>query len=308
MEAPVVGPMPDEAPKALVAGFPELRLVKAAHRAREVTSRGDRRVWRGLGIGLVMLTLLPIVGCARGTVQDALGMGKRSPDEFAVVKRAPLIVPPDFDLRPPEPGAPRPNVGSTADQARVALTGSRPEPSPAAQILAGTPPSMASQMGPGSSRQMPTAGVPGSVPAAAIADDLLSAGTNMPSDGFSSTATPRTATTAAATTGAPAGANGESPGERAMVALAGGDQADPDIRRVIAEENQALADVEASLFTRIVKWREPSTTLGPTVDAPAEAQRLRDNKMAGREPTAGDTPTVINRRQSALQGLLENIF
>ena len=52
---------------------------------------------------------------------DALGMGKRSPDEFAVVKRAPLIVPPDFDLRPPEPGAPRPNVGSTAEQARVAV-------------------------------------------------------------------------------------------------------------------------------------------------------------------------------------------
>jgi hypothetical protein len=261
-------------------------------------------VWRGLGIGLVMLTLLPMVGCSRGTVQDALGMSKRSPDEFAVVKRAPLIVPPDYDLRPPDPGAPRPNVGSTADQARVALTGSQPEPSPAAQILAGAAPSTADQAG--SNRQVSTAGVPGSVPASAIADDLLSAGTNMPSNGSSATAAPRTATVAA-TTGASAGGSGETPGERAMVALAGGSQADPDIRRTIAEENQALADVEASLFTRIVKWREPST-MGATIDAPAEAQRLRDNKVAGRAPTEGDTPTVVNRRQSALQGLLEDIF
>ena len=45
-------------------------------------------------------------------------MSKRAPDEFAVVRRAPLIVPPDFDLRPPDPGAPRPNIGTTADQAR----------------------------------------------------------------------------------------------------------------------------------------------------------------------------------------------
>ena len=31
-------------------------------------------------------------------------MGKRSPDEFAVVRRAPLILPPDYGLRPPRPG------------------------------------------------------------------------------------------------------------------------------------------------------------------------------------------------------------
>jgi hypothetical protein len=131
----------------------------------------------------------------------------------------------------------------------------------------------------------------------------------MPSNGSTAAATPQPATTAtvAATAADPPDDTGETPGERAMVALAGSAQADPDIRRTIAEENQALADVEASLFTRIVKWREPST-LGATIDAPAEAQRLRDNKIAGRAPTAGDTPTVVNRRQSALQGLLEGIF
>jgi hypothetical protein len=236
-----------------------------------------------------MLALLPVGGCAQGSVQDALGMSKRAPDEFAVVKRAPLIVPPDFELRPPDPGAPRPNIGRTSDQARVALTRSPAVPDPTAQMLAGaTPPTIS-----------------GSVPASAIADDLLAAGTNMPRNGPTATAAPPAASAAAGVR--PAVDPGATRGEAAMVALAGGDQADPDIRRTIAEENQALADVEASLFTRIVRWREPST-LGATIDAPVEAQRLRDNKIAGRTPTEGDTPTIVSRRQSALQGLLEDIF
>jgi hypothetical protein len=251
-----------------------------------------------------MAGLLQLGGCAQGTVQDALGMSKRAPDEFAVVRRAPLIVPPDYDLRPPDPGAPRPNIGTTSDQARVALTGNQSEPSTAAQVLATATPPTTGQAVTGNAG----AAASGNVPASAIADDLLSAGTNIPNNGSTAAATPRPApvATAAAPASAPAD-RGETPGEMAMVALAGGNQADPDIRRTIAEENQTLADVEASLFTRIVKWREPST-MGATIDAPAEAQRLRDNKVAGRAPTEGDTPTVVNRRQSALQDLLGDIF
>lgn len=228
-------------------------------------------------------------------------MSKRSPDEFAVVRRAPLIVPPDYDLRPPDPGAPRPNIGTTSDQARVAMTGNQAEPSAAAQVLAGATPPATGQAVTGSA----TGAASGGVPASAIADDLLSAGTNIPNSG--STATTPLPTVPAAPANAPAGQAGETRGEMAMVALAGGNQADPDIRRTIAEENQDLADVESSLFTRIVEWRQPST-MGATIDAPAEAQRLRDNKIAGRAPTEGDTPTVVNRRQSALQGLLEGLF
>ena len=48
------------------------------------------------------------------------------PDEFAVESRAPLTVPPDFDLRPPEPGAPRPQE-KTAKQ-RPSRRWSRPDP------------------------------------------------------------------------------------------------------------------------------------------------------------------------------------
>jgi len=53
----------------------------------------------------------------------ALGLEKQAPDEFAVVTRAPLSLPPDYNLRPPEPGVPRPQEGTTRDQARRVITG-----------------------------------------------------------------------------------------------------------------------------------------------------------------------------------------
>ena len=53
-------------------------------------------------IGALGVSALLLTGCARGTVQEALGMGKRAPDEFAVVSRAPLILPPDYEGEVPE--------------------------------------------------------------------------------------------------------------------------------------------------------------------------------------------------------------
>ena len=50
-----------------------------------------------------------------------LGIEKTPPDEFAVESRAPLTIPPDFNLRPPQPGAGRPQEVSSADRARNAI-------------------------------------------------------------------------------------------------------------------------------------------------------------------------------------------
>ena len=60
-------------------------------------------------------------GCSQAT--QALGLGKNPPDEFQVVARAPLSLPPNYNLRPPEPGAPRPQEGTAQDQARTAVFG-----------------------------------------------------------------------------------------------------------------------------------------------------------------------------------------
>ena len=51
------------------------------------------------------------------------GLDRERPDEFAVQRQAPLVVPPDFELVPPSPGAPRPTEGTAAQQALEALFG-----------------------------------------------------------------------------------------------------------------------------------------------------------------------------------------
>jgi hypothetical protein len=64
---------------------------------------------------------LALGGCS--DLGNVLGMNKNSPDEFAVVRHAALAVPPNFDLRPPEPGAPRPQEVTPRDEARQTLLG-----------------------------------------------------------------------------------------------------------------------------------------------------------------------------------------
>jgi hypothetical protein len=60
-------------------------------------------------------------GCA--SVRQALGSEKTAPDEFRVVSKAPLVVPPEFNLRPPRPGEARPMELRADLQARTAVFG-----------------------------------------------------------------------------------------------------------------------------------------------------------------------------------------
>jgi hypothetical protein len=64
-----------------------------------------------------------LAGCE--SAQQALGMTKVTPDEFRVVTKAPLVVPPDYALRPPAPGKPRPQELQPESAARLALLGQR---------------------------------------------------------------------------------------------------------------------------------------------------------------------------------------
>src|SRR5712675_1854188 len=62
---------------------------------------------------------LLLQGCT--DLKRSIGLEKTSPDEFAVESRAPLTMPPDFNLRPPQPGAARPQEKSSDQQARQAI-------------------------------------------------------------------------------------------------------------------------------------------------------------------------------------------
>lgn len=67
--------------------------------------------------GIVGLLLLG--GC--DSVRETVGLTKRAPDEFTVVTKAPLVIPPDFSLRPPQPGARRPQETEARVTARRAM-------------------------------------------------------------------------------------------------------------------------------------------------------------------------------------------
>jgi hypothetical protein len=62
-----------------------------------------------------------LAGCQ--STSKALGIAKVTPDEFRVVTKAPLVVPPDYSLRPPAPGEPRPQELQPESAARTALAG-----------------------------------------------------------------------------------------------------------------------------------------------------------------------------------------
>ena len=68
---------------------------------------------------LAILLLFVLTAC--GAFREELGLTKKAPDEFAVVSRAPLVVPPNYRLRPPRPGAPRPQASQPVQKARSAL-------------------------------------------------------------------------------------------------------------------------------------------------------------------------------------------
>jgi hypothetical protein len=76
-----------------------------------------------VAIAAVLTAGLGLSACA--STKEALGITKVTPDEFRVVSKAPLVVPPEFALRPPSPGEPRPQELQPESQARNALLGAR---------------------------------------------------------------------------------------------------------------------------------------------------------------------------------------
>jgi hypothetical protein len=71
-----------------------------------------------LGVAAVGL-LLGLTACEG--IKEQFGLNKQPPDEFRIQAQAPLSMPPDFNLRPPQQGAARPQEGTAQQQARRAV-------------------------------------------------------------------------------------------------------------------------------------------------------------------------------------------
>lgn len=92
-----------------------------------------RRPLSGRAVSLIALAAagLALTGCSG--VRESMGAAKQGPDETAIATRAPLVVPATFDLREPQPGAPRPQDADTAAAAERVLGGGAPRSAPASE-------------------------------------------------------------------------------------------------------------------------------------------------------------------------------
>ena len=97
-----------------------------------------------------------------------------------------------------------------------------------------------------------------------------------------------------------------SPGTRNLLEQTGGMQADPDIRDLVNRETTILAEEDQSFTERLMFWTTP-VEYGTVVDAGPEARRIQENQALGQPITAGNTPTIEQKRRAPLEGVLKEL-
>jgi hypothetical protein len=89
---------------------------------------GDRQAIGKRQVSLLAIaslsSVMALTGCS--DLRQLVGLDRVGPDEFTVESRAPLTIPPDFNLRPPQPGAARPQEANPADRVRAAVESAGP--------------------------------------------------------------------------------------------------------------------------------------------------------------------------------------
>lgn len=114
------GYLPAKSPRHGFAAFiRETTTQKRQHETRLETLGMKRYLAKLTALSLVIAMAAGLGAC--DSVKRAMSGGKKAPDEFAVYKRPPLSLPPDYALRPPEPGREQLETYSPRDQARAAV-------------------------------------------------------------------------------------------------------------------------------------------------------------------------------------------
>ena len=73
-------------------------------------------------IAVTISTCLMLAACG-DDASDAFGYDKSAPDEFTVISRPPLILPPDYNLRPPGSGTARAAIPKPNEVAKILVLG-----------------------------------------------------------------------------------------------------------------------------------------------------------------------------------------
>lgn len=236
-----------------------------------------------------------LAGCSGG-VQESLGLKKKAPDEFAVVRNAPLSLPPNFSLRPPKPGAVGEGREPQRDQARALLVGRSATSQNSSQLEAARAQAELANSTPASA-PVQFAFHPGRVDQAL--GDLREYRLNGASNGR--------VIQASARTGAPqvARAPVTAPGESALLANLGAANVNPNIRRQVDEESALLAEDDRNIVEQMMFWRKLNPP-GVIVEAKGERRRINENSALGKPVTDGETPEIRVERLSDFKGF--NIF
>ena len=183
----------------------------------------------------MLLAGMALSGCSE--FRALAGFERKVPDEFAVVSRAPLSLPPSFDLPEPTPGAPRPQEGTAMARAETVLFGGRRS--------------------------------------GFYFDGQFTA------------------------SGAASG------GERALLATAGTDSAQNNIRATVNREANQEAEDAGGFVDGLLFWQS-SDQPGLVVDAEAEMRRLANNAALGLPLNEGEVPVEDQRERAPLEGLFGN--
>ncbi|WP_051329227.1 DUF3035 domain-containing protein [Geminicoccus roseus] len=218
-----------------------------------------------------------LAGCDT-TVQEQLGFSKNSPDEFQVLRRAPLEMPASLaELPPPRPGAPPISDADPSQDARNVLLGSVATAGVAGTASAGA----ASTAPPGSAGTMTASAAPsgaaGAAPpgAAGTPGDLAVVGAGNSSDGSMEAVTAEL-----------------SPGQQALLNQTGEIPVDPNIRQQLNQEEQDATSISNQTFLYIASWQrtDPEDQPGVVLDPVAESKRLQEAGITA--PTRSMTTRV----------------
>ena len=79
-------------------------------------------------LAAVAVSGLALTACASKSKDPTTLQGAKLPDEFRLISHRPLVVPPEYGLRPPVPGQPRPQELQPETAARTALLGQAFDP------------------------------------------------------------------------------------------------------------------------------------------------------------------------------------
>lgn len=241
-----------------------------------------------------------LAGCGSG-IQDTLGLNKKAPDEFSVVRNAPLSLPPNFALRPPKLGEVGAGREPQRDQARALLISGSPTSRSSTELAAARTQATLT----GGAVSVATAAPPTQF---AFHPGRLNQALGDLREYQLSNGGPGRVIQASARPNAPAtlqASNSGAPGESALLASLGANNVDPSIRRKVDEESALLSEDDRTLVERMMFWRKLNPP-GVIVEAKGEQRRINENSALGNPVTDGETPEIRVERLTEFKGF--NLF